>query len=137
MSMWKERSPIYSVGRIINIYMKGPSIAGMSTIRERVDDDFYATPEESTKALLSVERMIYPVLEPACGQGHIAKLLGSDSKYDSFQTANSETWKGQVDSSDLIDRGFGKTGINFLEENYKGKVYGTIITNPPFNLFQE
>lgn len=96
--------------------MKGYSIAGMSVTRERVENDFYATPEESTKALLAVEELVYPVWEPACGQGHIAKLI-----------------YGDVYSSDLVDRGYGNVE-DFLTSS---RTASTIITNPPFNLFQE
>lgn len=71
--------------------MKGYSIAGTSETRDRVENDFYATPEESTKALLAVEEVIYPAWEPACGQGHISKLLTG----------------GTVFSTDLVDRGYG------------------------------
>lgn len=98
--------------------MKGHSIAGTSEWRERVENDYYATPENSTKALLEVEAIHYPVCEPACGEGHIAKLLDEE--------------KG-VYASDLIERGYGEVG-DFLEST---KFYPTIITNPPFNLFQE
>lgn len=111
--------------------MKGHSIAGMSTARKRVENDFYATPEETTKALLAVEEILYPALEPACGQGHISKLL-DETKTLSF---------------DLIERGCGMT-MDFLGEkegvmaNIKFDTrmrdgVRTIITNPPFNLFQE
>src|ERR1035437_10178513 len=99
--------------------MKGHSIAGMSTVRERVEDDFYATPLESVFALLEREKIIYPVWEPACGQGHISKHLT----------------EGRVYSTDLIDRGFGTGKVDFLEG--AGEIYPTIITNPPFNLFTE
>ena len=49
----------------MNKHLNGHSLAGMSLSRNRIQDDFYATPEESTKALLAVEAIIYPVLEPA------------------------------------------------------------------------
>jgi len=39
-----------------------------------------------------------------------------------------------VYSSDLIDRGYGETGINFLESD---KQVDNIVTNPPFNLATE
>jgi hypothetical protein len=98
--------------------MKGHSIAGMSVIRDRVDNDFYATPTESTKAILAVEEIIYPCWEPACGDGAIAKLI-----------------KGCI-ASDLVYRGYGpnKKSSNFLTSHLP---VATIITNPPFNLFQE
>ena len=102
--------------------MKGHSIAGMSTTRERIKDDFYATPPESTRALLNVEELVYPILEPACGAGHIVKELGAFHK---------------VFATDLVDRGCGETGVDFLTYDFSelGEI-NTIITNPPFSLFQ-
>lgn len=99
--------------------IEGHQIAGTSENRERVDNDFYATPEGSVKALLDVETIIYPALEPACGEGHISKLLD-----------------GYVVSTDLVDRGFGDGGVDFLTHDF-GRRFPTVITNPPFNLFQE
>ena len=99
--------------------MKGHSIAGMSATRDRVEDDFYATPEGTTRALLAVEEIVYPAWEPACGQGHISKLLDG----------------GLVFSSDLVDRGYGVVK-DFLEDDGESSAE-TIITNPPFSLFQE
>lgn len=96
--------------------MKGHSIAGTSEWRERAENDYYATPQSSTTALLDAEEIIYPAWEPACGEGHIAKLLN-----------------GEVYASDLIDRGYGEVS-DFLQT---AKRFETIITNPPFNLFQE
>lgn len=105
--------------------MKGHSIAGMSITRERIQNDFYATPENSTKALLAVESIMYPALEPACGQGHISKLLKHP---------------GTI-STDLIERGYGIGGVDFLsgdiEKRFPNCKFNTIITNPPFKLFQE
>jgi hypothetical protein len=102
--------------------MKGHSIAGTSEWRERVENDYYATPNESTLKLLAEEEILYPVWEPACGEGHIAQhlyILGDESK--------------SVYASDLIDRGYGEVK-DFLTCN---DFACTIITNPPFNLFQE
>ena len=53
----------------------GTNFVGCNPSRGRVDNDYYATPVESTLALLEVEKINYPVLEPACGEGHIVKLL--------------------------------------------------------------
>lgn len=101
--------------------MKGHSIAGMSATRDRVKDDFYATPEESTKALLAVEEIIYPAWEPACGQGHIARLLSPNCL-----------------ATDLVYRGYGDGDIDFLTSPPPPeREVATVITNPPFNLFQE
>lgn len=100
--------------------LEGAKLAGGNPSRGRVENDFYATHPDSTKALLAVEEIIYPVLEPACGEGHISKLL--------------EQYK--VKSFDLIDRGYGNVGVDFLTNEFTGD-YNTIITNPPFNLFQQ
>lgn len=96
----------------------GGKLAGGNPARGRVENDFYATHEDSTKALLSVWEIQYPALEPSCGEGHISKLL------DPYKTK----------SFDLIDRGFGNVGFDFLTYNHLAE-YNTVITNPPFNLF--
>lgn len=84
--------------------------------RFRAAHDFYPTPPEGTRALLSVERFDGPIWEPACGDGAIAKVL---------------TGRGyRVIGTDLIPRGYGNGGINFLAETVnRGK---HIITNPPY-----
>jgi len=97
---------------------QGSKIAGANPTRGRVENDYYATHSDSTKALLKVEKIIYPALEPACGEGHISKLLGEDTT-----------------SLDLINRGYGQQA-DFLTQEFNG-VYNTVITNPPFCLFQE
>lgn len=100
---------------------EGGKLAGGNPARGRATNDFYATHPDSVKALLAVEEIIYPALEPACGEGHISQLLDGD-----------------VTSSDLIDRGYGNVGFDFLKEkNFFDRKYQTVITNPPFSLFQE
>jgi hypothetical protein len=98
----------------------GGKLAGGNPARGRVENDFYATHPDSTKALLKVEDIIYPALEPACGEGHISKLVDE-----------------VIYSCDLIDRGFGDTGIDFLKQDFSDHMFATVITNPPFNLFTE
>ena len=39
--------------------------------------EFYPTPPEATLALLSAETFDGSIWEPACGEGHIAKVLTS------------------------------------------------------------
>jgi hypothetical protein len=99
--------------------INGSNIAGGNPSRGRADNDYYATHPNSVKSLLEVEEIIYPALEPACGEGHISKLLTG----------------GEVISTDLIDRGYGNYQADFLKDNFSK--YETVITNPPFNLFQE
>lgn len=82
----------------------------------RVPHDFYPTPPEGTRALLSVERFAGSIWEPACGNGAISKVL--------LQRGY------QVVSTDLIYRGFGTGGVNFLEQTETRAI--NIITNPPY-----
>jgi hypothetical protein len=87
---------------------------------DRNKNDFYPTPPEATYALLEKEKFIGNVWECACGDGAISKVL-IDKGYDTY-------------SSDLIDRGYGETGIDFLTSTKKAD---NIVTNPPFNLATE
>ena len=103
---------------------EGGKLAGGNPARGRVENDFYATHPDSTKSLLAVEEIIYPALEPACGEGHIAKLI------------KSTIHGNDIIACDLIDRGYGVGGIDFLKQHFEEK-FETVITNPPFNLFQE
>jgi hypothetical protein len=84
----------------------------------RQKDDFYATPPSSTEAFLRVERFDGPIWEPACGDGAISKVL--------------ENHGYKVVSTDLVKRGYGETGIDFLME-YQPRA-ANVVTNPPFKL---
>ena len=97
----------------------GRSIAPDPQNREA--NDFYSTPPEAVRALLSVERFHgTTILEPACGTGNISKVL--------------EVAGYKVVSSDLIDRGYGTGGVDFLKSK---KAYPNVVTNPPFKRAQE
>ena len=88
---------------------------------EREEHDYYATHPIATELLCELERFSDEILEPCCGQGHISKVLEQ---------------KGyNVESMDLIDRGYGTGGVNFLE--YNEVVDKDIVTNPPYSLAQE
>lgn len=106
--------------------IKGHSIAGTSTKRERIKDDYYATPPEATQELLNNFDLSYckTFLEPSCGEGHISKVLESNF-------TNSEVF-----SNDLIDRGYGYAPRDFLTYNHTDK-FDCVITNPPFKLAKE
>lgn len=82
----------------------------------RVPHDYYPTPPEGTRALLSVERFSGTIWEPACGDGAISKVLHAHGY--------------TVVSTDLVYRGFGSGGVNFLTET-KTRARN-IITNPPY-----
>ncbi len=95
------------------------AISGASNLsnNERQANDFYATPGKATLFLLENHKFNKKILEPCCGQGHISKILLS---------------KGYaVTSSDLINRGYGQSGVDFLQDYVWFQ--GDIITNPPFS----
>jgi hypothetical protein len=89
-----------------------------ANLGNREKDDFYATPAESTWALLRVEQFSRDVWEPACGDGAISKVL-TENGYN-------------VVSSDLVNRGYGESGIDFLME-WQSRATN-VVTNPPFKL---
>jgi len=89
----------------------------------RQKDDYYATPPACTRALIDVEgaRMPDVIWEPACGDGAISRLIEETGRV--------------VRSSDLVDRGCGEAGIDFLLEKSTGdSATKGIVTNPPFKL---
>jgi hypothetical protein len=87
--------------------------------------DFYPSPEEVTEDLLKEEDFTGTVWEPACGTGNISKVFESKGK--------------KVLSTDLIIRGYGKGGVNFLKDKHAGKFgkQDNIVTNPPFKYAKE
>jgi predicted RNA methylase len=105
--------------------LNGHSLAGMSTSRERVENDYYATPPETTKAILEMELLEGSILEPCCGGGHISDVL-----YEYYPDSN-------IISYDLIDRGYERlNGVcDFLE--YNAHKVDNVLTNPPFKLAKE
>lgn len=108
-----------------NKNLTGMSLVGSSVSRERVDEDFYATPKESTEALLNNFDLsnCETFYEPACGDGAISKVL-----LNKFKDAT-------ILSTDLVNRGYGRGGVDFL--NIFTKKFDCIITNPPFKLIKE
>lgn len=109
--------------------LAGTNLAGMSTTRDRVDNDFYATPRNAIEAILNEVKLDGSILEPAAGQGHISKVLKEYYPYS------------EIVSTDLIQREerFGipiQGGVDFLTHEFHRK-FDNIITNPPFNLAQE
>ncbi len=90
---------------------RGP---GQSALR--VAFDFYKTPPEATPALLSVEQFEGPIWEPACGDGAISEPLIAAGH--------------NVVSTDLIDRGYGVAGVDFMLERTPRAKH--IVTNPPY-----
>lgn len=86
----------------------------------RQEQDFYPTPHYVTEALLQNYQFSGKIWEPACGDGRMAQVLKEHYP--------------DVECSDLIDRGYGSSGVDFLNSLKKAD---NIITNPPFNLAYE
>ncbi len=78
--------------------------------------DFFPTPAWATHALIDNEAFQGDIWESACGNGAMSDVLA--------QASNS------VRSSDLYDRGFGESGIDFLNTSQSTD---NIVTNPPYN----
>lgn len=87
-------------------------------------DDF-PTPPWATRALLEhvIERGGYTnrlsCLEPACGVGHMAKVL--------------KEYFGEVKASDIHPYGYGDV-VDFTASLHEAGSYDWVITNPPFRL---
>ena len=106
--------------------LSGTSLAGMSTIRERVEDDYYATPNSATEMLLDNVKFIGNFLEPCVGGGHIAEVIKTYYPNECIY------------GSDIVDRGHPNTLIaDFLTYDFLEQSFDNIITNPPYSLAQE
>lgn len=106
--------------------LNGTNLAGTSTTRERVSNDYYATPYESTNALLNNVKFYGNFLEPCVGGGHIAEVIKKHYPNE------------PVYCMDLVDRGYPNTLVDdFLTYDFLDQKFDNIITNPPYSLAQE
>lgn len=85
-------------------------------LEERETNDYYATEPKALELLLEKEEFSENIWECACGEGHLSKVLKNHGH--------------KVFSTDLIDRGYGLGGIDFLQ--WDSPYDGDIITNPPY-----
>jgi len=92
--------------------------ASSHTEDDRQKHDYYATEPKAVELLLELEQF-NNVLEPACGEGHISKVL--------------EQHKIPVTSYDKYSYGYGQIQDFFGITRW----YGDIITNPPYKLAQQ
>lgn len=90
-------------------------------LNERETNDYYATEPKALELLLELETFSPNVWECARGEGHLSEVL----KQKGYNTI----------SSDLIDRGYGHSGVDFLKCNKQFD--GDIITNPPYKYAKE
>lgn len=104
--------------------LQGCALVGTSLNRERIENDYYATPYESTEALLKIEEFDGDFIEPCVGGGHIAEVI---KKYYPNR---------KIIGVDLINRGYEGTVVsNYFDYKFKGDF--NIVTNPPYSLAQE
>lgn len=90
-----------------------------STDREM--NDYYATNPLAMELLLQLEQFADNIWECACGAGHLSKVL--------------EKHGYKVTSTDLVYRGYGTGGVDFLTSD---NVFdGDIVTNPPYKYARE
>jgi len=94
--------------------------------KDRETNDYYATDPHSLDIYLEALKRDHITLnidiwECACGEGHLSKLLEQ---------------KGyRVKSTDLVDRGYGLGGVDFI--NTQNTWGGVILTNPPYKYAKE
>lgn len=95
--------------------------ASNHTDKVREQDDYYATDSIAIDVLLSKITLSHHVWECACGAGDLSKRLME--------------YGYKVKSTDLVYRGFGDGGVDFLQchEYFDGD----IITNPPYKYAQD
>jgi hypothetical protein len=109
--------------------MQNTSHAVMAQRIEPQDSpDDFPTPPWATRALIEhiipnkEELRKLTCLEPACGAGHMAKVL--------------HEYFGDVQSADAYEYGYGEIR-DFLTFPYKDNSADWVITNPPFRLAEE
>lgn len=96
--------------------------------KEREKNDFYATDPYALEIFLDkLEedgiKLHENIWECACGQGHLSEVLKARGYC--------------VVSSDLINRGYGKSNIDFLTCTSWRYWTGDILTNPPYKYAKE
>lgn len=87
------------------------------------EHDFYATHPSMGEWLLKLEPQLSDIWEPACGQGHLAKVF---DKYKKLKLA-----------SDLYDYNYERAHIGFDFLQCNEKYNGDIVTNPPYKFALE
>ena len=108
----------------IMVVLQGCALAGSSLTRKRIENDYYATPYESTRALLDIEKFEGDFIEPCVGGGHIVEILRE-------YYPNSK-----IIGVDLVDRGYKDTIVsNYFDYTFNGDF--NVVTNPPYSLAQE
>lgn len=97
----------------------GKAYANRKKEADRPENDFYPTPGGLTLELINTGELsgYKNILEPCCGQFAISKVLEANGF--------------NVTSRDLI------YGNDFLKDDYSNEHYDAIVTNPPFDIYDE
>lgn len=95
---------------------------------EREENDFYSTDPNSLKIFLKALKrdgfyLHNNIWECACGKGHLSELL-KNNNYNVY-------------SSDLVNRGYGTSNIDFLKYKPQCNLICDILTNPPYKYAME
>ena len=93
--------------------------------KDREQNDYYATPPKEVKNILEYEKLYGNILDNSCGEGHL------------IEEVKKEYPNNKIIATDLINRGYGEGGLDFLSEDYPYTDIDTIIMNPPFKLIEE
>jgi hypothetical protein len=88
--------------------------------QERVKDDWYTENRWAAEQLFAQMPLTGPIHDPACGEGRIV-IAARRAGYEAT-------------GSDLIDRGFGETGIDFLTDT---RPRTTLVFNAPYKQNEE
>lgn len=97
----------------------GKAYANRKKESDRPENDFYPTPGGLTLELINTGELsgYKNILEPCCGQFAISRVLEANGF--------------SVTSRDLI------YGNDFLKDDYSNEHYDAIVTNPPFDIYDE
>jgi len=87
---------------------------------ERSSLDFYETPAWVTHALLRHVKFRGKIWEPCCGTGAMSQVLIQQG-YSTIST-------------DIMDRGYGTSGVDFLKCTAAPVGCRSIVTNPPYGI---
>lgn len=109
--------------------LKGTSLVGCSPTGDRAENDYYATPFESTEAILQRETLGITILEPACGEGHMSKII--KDYYPNAKIVSCDL----IQRDDKFDLGI-IGGVDFLTAEF-GRKFDTVITNPPYAMAKD
>ncbi len=110
---WLFRESGMSIGRP---WAMVPGAAGPQAY---VENGFYPTPPECVVALQPyIEDFPNFIWEPACGDGAIAKVLRAQGR--------------RVLATDLVNRGYGSTPLDFTLTKAAPNLPRALVTNPPY-----